>query len=351
MVKALKRYIRRLRRWCNCTVRKLVKDPKKNMFFRFIKIHPLTTAFIIVVSVFSLLIATSESTKTLILGYVENEPTAFATLFLAFITAMAILKEPISKTFNRPVIDFVPTKIMKYPEDKNHEISVFATLPPSGSLPVHIWIRLYLENRGRSVAKDVYVKIISVSRTKEGQDVNSSKLTPFNPFKLRWVSSDKITEIKLPWYGSALKGATVQRTVDGDLVKNESEYVNMCTFVGAYYLNDEKLCLCPVLVPGLPEDDGNGNIVGEGHVAGMNSDILKVKSKINETSKVEKFTWEKLQFRFDAIIGGSNFRTKKCSFIVKCSIEENVPPSAKAGNCSRYADLQNNVKISIELIK
>ncbi len=319
------------------------------MFFRFIKIHPLTTAFIIVVSVFSLLIATSESTKTLISGYVENEPTAFATLILAFITSMAILKEPISKTFNRPVIDFVPTKIMKYPEDKNHDISVFATQPPSGSEPTHIWIRLYIENQGRSAAKDVYVKIVSVIRTREGPD--RSKLTPFNPFKLRWVSLDKITEIKVPWYDSAITGATVQRTVNGDLVKNESEYVNICTFVGAYYSSGEKLCLCPVLVPGLPESDGHGNIVGEGHVAGMNNDILKMNSKINETGKDGKFTWQKLQLRFDAIIGGSNFRTKKCSFVVKCSIEETVPPTTKAGNYSRYADLQDNVRVSIELIK
>ena len=162
---------------------------------------------------------------------------------------------------------------MEYPKDKENDISIFAAQPPNGSFPAHIWIRLYLINLGRSPAKDVYVKLVSVTKNEDGR---SKKLTPFNPFKLRWVSGDKVTEIKIPWYGGELHGTTEQKTTNGELVKNESEYVNLCTFVGAYSYNNGELRLSPMLVPGLPEGDGHGNIVGEGHVAGMNSDLLKI---------------------------------------------------------------------------
>ena len=321
----------------------------KNNIIRLIKIHPLTLIFLIVFLGVSLLIASSDPIKTLISIYVETEPTAFATLLLAFATSTAILKEPISKTFNRPIIIFLPTKIMEYPDDKNHEVYVYATQPSNGDKPTHIWIRLCVKNLGRSPAKDVYVKIVSVTRNAIMSDgTRDTKLMPFNPFKLRWVGLDKSTEILLPWHGSSIRGITVQKTVDGNLVKNEAEYVNLCTFVGEYHNSDQKLFLRPVIVPGLPESDDHGNIVGEGNVAGMNYDILKVNSKIDENGK---FTWEPLQIKFDLIIGGSNFRTRERSFIVKCCISNTVPPSTQAGNYSIYMNLHDNVKISIESIK
>ena len=326
----------------------LITDLKNNII-RLIKIHPLTLIFLIVFLGVSSLIASSDSIKTLISIYVETEPTAFATLLLAFVTSMAILRESISKTFNRPLIDILPTKIMEYPDDKNQEVYVYAAQPSNGGNPAHIWIRLYVKNLGRSPAKDVYVKIVSVTRSAIMSDRSEDvKLMPFNPFKLRWVSLDKSTEILVPWYGSSIRGITVQKTVDGNLVKNEAEYVNLCTFVGKFHNSDQKLCLRPVLVPGLPESDGHGNTVGEGNVAGMNHDILKVNSKIDENGK---FTWEPLQIKLDLIIGGSNFRTRERSYMVKCSISDTVPPSTNAGNYSIYASLHDKVKISIELIK
>ena len=73
----------------------LIKDMKNNII-RLIKIHPLSFILLIIFLGVSSLIASSYSVKTIISIYIEREPTAFATLLLAFVTSMAILRESIS---------------------------------------------------------------------------------------------------------------------------------------------------------------------------------------------------------------------------------------------------------------
>ncbi|MEM0136749.1 MAG: hypothetical protein QXU18_16230, partial [Thermoplasmatales archaeon] len=203
-----------------------------------------------------------------------------------------------------------------------------------------------LQNQGRSVAEDVYVKLVSVKKiVKNDENRGSIKLTPFNPFKLRWVSIDKVTELNFPWYGPSLKGVLSQKKIMGKLVKDEFEYVNMCTFVGAYYNTQNRLYFCPVLVPGLPNGDQKGIIVGEGQVAGMNAEILEIisncRSEKNSTISRESI------YEYDLVVGGSNFRTQHFRYTVICSICDKVPLSADIGKYEDFRDIDKIVKITI----
>ncbi|MHB8559951.1 MAG: hypothetical protein ACYDAP_02120 [Thermoplasmataceae archaeon] len=320
---------------------RVMKNHRKNGLLDTIEFHCLTTLFILALIGFLLFIVVDETARSLIWRYMESEPTAFATLVLALVTVSAILKVPASRVFSRPNIIVLPEVRKEYPQDKNDKISIFATQPPVDDSPLYIWIRLYIKNEGRSVARDVYAKIVSVAKYTKGEGDELKNLTPFNPFKLRWVSSDKIAEIEVPWYSSAIRGQTAQNTRTGDLVQGEFEYLNLCTFVGAPFKKAVTSNFL-VLVPGLPKSDGHGNNVGEGAVAGMNREILEVKY-----SKV-RGEWEKLMLKLEVIIGGSNFRTRTCTFIVECHMDKNAPFSLDDNDFNRCVDVQDKVKISIE---
>lgn len=316
----------------------------KHWIWNFIKNH--TVTFFSIIGAIVVILFFHNSLRIDIWSYIRKQPTAFATLVLALVTVIAILREPASRIFNRPILKLHPDNIMKYPEDKTHDTSIFAVEPASGSQPCHIWIRLYVENLGRSVARNVYVKIVSVRRTWHvEQEGTSIRLAPFNPFKLRWVSLDRITSYQVPWYGSTLTGSATHITLNGDLAPNEAEYVNMCTFVGEYYVDNEKLKLCPLLVPGLPESDGRGNIVGQGSVAGMNKDILRIKRESVNGDQLPN--WETAKFEYELIVGGSNFKTKHLHYTVNCSIDSCVKESADKGKYDVFRGLERHVNVDI----
>ena len=310
--------------------------------------HPFATAFIIVLAIVAI-IAYLHSMQSVILSFAENNPTAFATLMLAFVTVLAIIKDPLSKSFSRPIVRVFPSRISKYPDDIHKEISIFAVQPFKGSSPMHIWVRLCLQNVGRTSAKNVYAKVVSVCKISfKDKGEMRAKLSPFNPFKLRWVSLDKIIKFNTPLENSMIETTSMELTIASDLVPGEIEYLNLCTLVSSFKIDAENKELVYLLVPGLPEDDGFGNIVGQGHVAGMNSGILSITAKtVNENGEL-KWTCTESIFRYNVIVGGSNFKTTKCSFIIKCSIKGGVIPLTEADNCSADVGLENYISISIE---
>ena len=299
-------------------------------------------AFVVVVVFMFLGVPTGIFWGSIIWIFIQNQPAAFATLILALVTVLVTIKDPLSRSFNRPIIKASPLKLIKYPENKDNEISIFAVDAPSGSNPLHIWVRIYLQNEGKSVARDVYAKLVSVRRV-SSKDKKSTKLKPFNPFKLRWTSQDRIIKYNVPCKGSVATADALETFSSGNLSGKESEYLNLCTLVGGYFLkpDDNKVCLNPTLVPGLPDGDRQGNIVGQGSVAGMNAEILKIKY-IDSESK-----WEKACFDYEVIIGGSNFKTRDYIFSITCEINEKVEPSNKIREWDKYKSLDEQVNLSI----
>ncbi len=321
-------------------------DMNLRWIYNSIRIHPVT--FIFIIGVIILAFYGHYNWQSAILIFIIKQPTAFATLSLALVTVIAILREPASRVFNRPILNVLPEKEAEYPRDRDKEISTFAVEPGSGNNPTHIWVRLFLMNLGRTVAQNVYIKVVSVKKLNVDSEVGgSTRLTPFNPFKSRWVSLDKTTTYKAPWHNSILKGTSTRETVNGNLAPNEAEYLNMCTFVGKYRQEGEILKLCPLLVPGLPEDDGHHNTVGQGSVAGMNKEILEIKRESNNGAPSTR--WENASFEYELIVGGTNFKTKHLNYIVKCSIDNSIKDSTKEGNYNEFQDLANQVKIRISI--
>lgn len=310
--------------------------------------HPVATASIIFLAIVSI-IAYLHSMQNVILSFAENNPTAFATLMLALVTVLAIIKDPLSRAFSRPIVRVFPSRISKYPDDIDEEISIFAVQPLKGSSPMHIWVRLCLQNVGRTSAKNVYAKVVSVCKISiiDKREIRK-RLSPFNPFKLRWVSLDKIIGFNTSWKNSMIEITSRELTTASDLVPGEIEYLNLCTFVSGFKIDEGNMELVPLLVPGLPEDDGCGNTVGQGHVAGMNREILSITAKTGNENGEQKWTCTESIFRYNVIVGGSNFKTTKCSFIIKCSIKGEVITPTEAGNYSAYVGSENYISVSIE---
>lgn len=176
-----------------------------------------------------------------------EELTAVGTILLAVATFVAVFIEPISNLIRSADVIIEPSVTEYNPGNKNN---YFVTQEAKGSRPLHIWVRIMIKNVGKSMAKDVFVRVISLNRIyPQKQDVGFP-IIPFNPFRLRWVSED---------------------VNYGNLINNEPTYLNLCTLVGQYNLVEasNSAYVIPVIVPGIPGNIENGNILGQGQVAGI----------------------------------------------------------------------------------
>ncbi len=163
--------------------------------------------------------------------------------------------------------------------------------------PFHIWLRIKVTNSGKSVAKDVYAKLLSFK-------ADGTMIYPFNPFRLRWTSSG---------YSH------------GDLINGEPEYLNLATIIG----ND---VVTPTnrLVEGIPIGDPN-NSTGQSGVAGMDLSLydLALHSR----------------FEFHVILGGVNIKTSEYIFIVDIKLCQTPPKTANSN--FKLEDIQKCLEFSI----
>ena len=238
---------------------------------------------------------------------------AEATLVLAFATFAAIMKDPILSTVNKPVIAVLPKKRMEYPSDYLSDISIFILRKIEKEGGIKINIRIMLRNDGKSTARDVYAKLLSITRINIGTGSRISYV-PFTPYKLQWVSLN-----------NTINGVTVSSapgiTIQGNLSPGESEYLNLCTLSLNYDINPDTL-LEEVGFFLNPENPLQYNPLNEstiGHVEKSNYEVLSTNLKWD---KGKIIGLGKTTFEFDVIVGGSNVMPQRYLFTISYYLEE-----------------------------
>ena len=227
-----------------------------------------------------------------------EEVAAIGTLSLAVGAFLSVVKDPIKNWRYKPSIEVQPRSETFDPGKASH---FFAVEEVNESSPLQVWLRLRIKNVGKSVARDVYARLVSVKRI-ENEEI---EMIPFNPFRLRWTSSG------YDW-----------KYIDS-LVKDEFEYLNMCTFIGPQF-NDP--ALNPIIYPGIPAYKRGETPNYQGIAAGTNIDILRI------TYDARSQMWNKARFEYEILIGGSNFQAEVYKFIVECDIDNSIKQNLTTGS-------------------
>ena len=244
------------------------------------------------------------------MSLIWEEMIAAGTILLAIATFVAVFREPVSNRLKAPKVIVEPSNAT-YSHD--NPSNYFVTKKAKGGAPLHIWVRINIKNIGKLMAEDVYVRLVSVERyiPKNWKCIVSVK--PFNPFRLKWVS---------------------ESANYGNLINNEPAYLNLCTLVGQYkgiQASNSKYVM-PVIVPGLP-NTVEGDILGEGQVAGMEPSIYK--SGIYAG------------YRYELIVGGSNINSKRYYVYLIYSLNRGI--KEELGKPDRFQNLHEFVKLRFQI--
>lgn len=240
-----------------------------------------------------------------------QELTAVGTILLAVATFVAVFWKPISERIKAPNVIVEPENAIYVIDNPTN---YFATQKANGSERLHIWVRLSIKNTGKSMAKNVYVRLTSIERYNPTNGKLIKRITPFNPFRLWWVS---------------------EGTDAGNLINDESAYLNLCTLVGDYFQvqKSNSVYLLPVIVPGLPGISEGGTILGDGHVAGMDPSVYK--------------SGLKAKYRYELIVGGSNINSKRYYVCLTYSLNRGI--KEEIGKLNKFHDLHRYIMLKFQV--